>query len=106
MARQDPSAGYGLSVIYQLDNVYRLTFGYSAFDVFKGTRYGKLDRPLPIPPTLLYTYDTFVALKYRRDDWLATVEYHRLEGTTTLPLRDQGKGDNHGTLIFTVTKMF
>ena len=105
---KENAVGYGLSGSWQIVPEFKLIAGYSAFFPNPSDKDGsKMSSVTGIPAHNYYMKDTFIGGKYRKDKWISTLEYHYMDGTATLSLKDSlEKGDHHNRIIFTITRMF
>ena len=105
---KENAVGYGLSGSWQIVPSFKLIGGYSAFYPNPSDKSGTVMSALTnLPKHNYYMEDTFIGGKYRKDKWISTLEFHHIDGTATLSLKDsQTKGEHNNRWIFTVTRMF
>lgn len=103
-----PSSAYGVTIGWQVHDAVKLTVGRSAFYNFPDDPHGKdISTITGKPAKTFYTEDTFIGAKYRRDAWIATIEYHRMSGTATMPVKAANtSGETTDRLIASLTWMF
>lgn len=104
----ESSEAFGVSVGYQINSLFKLTGGWSAFYATPGDKYGDDLKRAGVNTNNMYTEDTFIALKYRKDDIIITAENHFMKGTTTLNKMDADKIKDpyHNIYVLTLTYVF